>query len=111
MNDRSEGNSRETASWPGTDVAKRLFNGRSPRKAAHRPQKPASPGEWPLTGAWSNSASALEKNRHWPVMAGPVQREAYARRRKPAVQAGLDPSRLLKSKCNHDRQLMADSTP
>lgn len=42
------------------------------------------------------------------VMAGSVQRQAQVRRRKPAVQVALGRSRLLKSKCNHDRRLMAD---
>ena len=41
------------------------------------------------------------------VMAGSVQRQAQVRRRKPAVQVALGRSRLLKSKCNHDRRLMA----
>ena len=45
------------------------------------------------------------------VMAGSVQRQAQVHRRKPAVQADRGLSRLLRSKCNHDRQLMAGLRP
>ena len=44
-------------------------------------------------------------------MARYVQRDAQVRRRKSAVQANRSRSRLLKAKCNHDRQQLAGLRP
>jgi hypothetical protein len=59
----------EDGSWPDADRTKPRSNSWSPHKAARRQRKPASLAEWPLMGEWSNSMSALGKNRNRQLLA------------------------------------------
>ena len=83
-----------TAPWSRVADVGRIASAQSAHPA--RQFRPTS-SRWPSGGV------------EFPLVAGYVQRDAQVRRRKPAAQADRSRSRLLKSKCNHDRQQVAEA--